>query len=410
MAEQRPVKEKKKSNKVSWIPMPQPGKFPVLVKSSFSPGTAISPVTVTVSTIPQVARILYESGIALLEEELDTSEGLDLEPADITFAGEIAIAVAAAKNGNTKLSKDIATINCAVPEPLFNIADALGDTTDQFGTLRKLENADSLAISHYVTAAACTEKLGMQSSIEEILLEAADYVAYPIDDPQILVPKEYLIKSELARCKSEIKRAFSPTTFRKSHNERWNDSMTKHLKKAENDNHFLGFIERMRLRFGQARDVETRGYLDSMTNFMLHRKYQKIRGLANRISVDILFKTTGILELKGLHKMVHAQTKRCKRSIGTLLAYVIPSRTTRELTRKGSTACLIDCQLDNTIRANAVSSVEDQTLAYVARYSVTPQPNRCVYTIEEDWNLFTNAWLLSFRIPPKLDGDSSTDN
>jgi len=410
MAEQRPVREIKKKNKVSWIPAPQPGKFPVLVKSSFSPGTAISPVTVTVSTIPQIARILYESGVALLEDELDTSEGLDLEPADITFAGEIAVAVAAAKNGNSKLSKDIATINCAVPEPLFNIADAIGDTTDQFGTLRKLENADSLALSHYVASAACAEKLGVQADIEEIILEAANYVAYPIDDPKILVPKEYLIKDELARCKSEIKRAFSPTTFRKSHNERWNDTMTKHLKKAENDNHFLGFIERMRMRFGQARDVETRGYLDSMTNFMLHRKYQKIRGLANRVSEDILFKTTGILELKGLHKMVHTQTKRCKRSIGTLLAYIIPSKSTRELTRKGSTACLINGKLDNKLQADAVSSVEDQTLAYVARYEVTPQPTRCAYILDEDWNLFTNAWLLSFRTVPQIDGDSSTDN
>jgi len=408
MADTTP-KEKVVKKKNSWLPVPQPGKYKVQIQTIFSTGTPVSPVSISVTTIPQVADLLYKAGVSLLEERYVKGSTLDIEPADVLFAGEIAIAVAAAKNGNSELSKQIAVLDCHVPEPLYEIADSIGIVTDEFGTSRPLENADELALSHYVAAAASVSKLGIFEEVQELILETKNYVAYPKDKPKLLVPVEYLSNELFAKCASTANRMTSPSLFKKN-SDRWTESMVKHKKKKSCEPNFLVYLENMRLRFLAQKETESSAFISNLVYIMLHEKYPRARALAKTTSKDLIYAPAGIIELEHLRRLTDIQIKRCARSIGKLLDEVIPSRKTIGITRKGTLAMLISSGPDGTMTVDHPSEEENQTLAYVAQFKVHPTPIKCKYTPQEEWNTFTNEWIYSYQTEnTQLIGDQTSE-
>jgi hypothetical protein len=385
-----------KKNDDFGFPKPQPGKFRPQISTTFSSGAQPEPNVVTITGMPKLAAMLQEVGMKVLETQVEDGEPLDIEPADCVFAGEMAVAVASAKNGNSSLSTRIQAIDVEVPQPLFEIADAIGAVTDDNGVAHPLANADKLAINHFVAAAFTASKPGTVEEVERITREANSYVPFPADKPVYLVPKELASHDDFSKAKVAMERSVSPSFWTNRVKNDWISSAAKYEKKVK-DSSFLGWLIINRKELTKGRVSQKEEYIMQIGHIMLRDKYPTIRHYAEAITTDSDLRRLGVLELDELFRLVDVQAKRCKRSIGRLLATVFPVKRTREISPEGDTSMLVNVTAEY---METCGKVDDQALttAFLGGFTNTNCDKGCHYRPHEDWRAFAYKWISSFQI------------
>jgi len=339
--------------------------------------------------------LLCNIGIGVLKSIVDDGEPIDLQPADVIFAGEIAVSVAAAKNGQSDLLSRIAKIECEVPQPLFDIADAIGCQTDDLGTVRSLENAEKLAVSHLIAACATDDPLGQCEDIDKIVSETEGYVAYPKADPRLFVPIEYTQPESYDKCARIMERVSSPKIFSKTPNSLTKD-FHKFKKNRKGSATLMDFLDYEDKKLGSSRESSVTGYLLDIARVMIRDKYSQTKAFASRIGSNTQHQALGIIDIDNVFKIVKVRTNRCARSIGRLFKIIMPCRNTRELTKEGTFESLMHSGANGSIICQRQAEAEELTLAYVAQYKIEPTPHQCIYTPGTHWESFVDEWIRSF--------------
>jgi len=388
------TKERKPGKEKDFFPKPEPGKYRPQISTNFSCGAQPEPISVTLGGMPRLAAMLQEIGMKVLEQSVEDGEPLDIEPADCVFTGEIAIAVAAAKNGNSDIATRIQAIDCVVPEPLFDIADSLGSFTDENGVSRTIANADELAASHLLAASVTASKGATVEEVEQVTVEAENYVPFPLKIPKYLVPKELANHEDFVKAQVAIERSVSPTFFVRTKKNDWNSSMQKYCKKVE-DSTIIGWIISHNGDLDKGRVSEKEEYLMSIGHIALRGKYPNLRRFAEHTTKDAILRKLGVIEIDTVFHLVDVQAKRCARSIGKLLAVVMPTKRTREITSEGDSSMLVSY---TTERLESHGRAEEAALthAFLGQFRNSVKKKQCHYRPSETWKSFARRWLASY--------------